>query len=816
MARKSLILLAVYMLCLGWIRELDVVASPATAVPKPPVPWKLLTPSDVPAGQLPELVESVQTNKEPSGFKSHAIRTYEKGISLNIVDINHDGWDDVIFTTRDYNLRIWLQNPTCPGLQEWAPIPLTGIPLDFEVEDIDLDGQYEIILAGWVGYNDEKPGMVHILSRSPGGNYSIKVSYQTQKRLLKVELGDFNHDQREDILAFSQYGLTALLQQADGSFVSQVAAEWPLSDSNQTNLAAGDFNHDGRMDAVLLKYDLTVYYQSNGNLIPGETLPRPDILGFEDVTAADVTGDGLTDVIAIAYGNVPSSKVIVYAQKPGGGFEDPQLYDTKDNPVIPNLIDWNSDGLLDLVLLHDGWSAFSIHFQSPDGDLKNKDTYIADDVQGNFFHYGAVGDVTGDGKLDIVHHSTNYGLMITTEDTLPTCPANHPPAARSPAFLYAQLDPSGDRMIYKNEVLSGDVEGDGQEELLLVQNYHANEVTYTDVFRIETLADGQVQLSLVFSLKDSHWLTGLSVGDLNGDHLPDISAASCPNCWLYNWTNYKHLAYVLWQGTDGKFSTPTILTDTQKVGKTNIMDWTGDGLNDLVVRTEEGIAIYEQTSQGELSKLRQYSLDEIRTDLYTWFVDWNRDGLFDIISAGNYCDYVHCILLYIQDTPGEFQLADSRLYGNFPYIAIGDINGDMRMDIIMADENGVPDGKLTLLYQLKNGSLSTNYNVSDKSLNYPGKILYTDLNFDGLPDILSIGTAGFSWSVFTQNQAHTLDPVIYYSLGGWNITFGQTVAMIDNNHDGAADLIAWADELSYLRLLKPVELKQAFLPVIQK
>ncbi len=77
------------------------------------------------------------------------------------------------------------------------------------------------------------------------------------------------------------------------------------------------------------------------------------------------------------------------------------------------LADLNGDRLLDVTLVHGGWGTFTVLLQRPDGRLGAHHGY---DLPGYPTHLDfsglAVGDVTGDGRPDVVTADYINGLVV--------------------------------------------------------------------------------------------------------------------------------------------------------------------------------------------------------------------------------------------------------------------------------------------------------------------------------------------------------------------------------------------------------------------
>jgi hypothetical protein len=115
--------------------------------------------------------------------------------------------------------------------------------------------------------------------------------------------------------------------------------------------------------------------------------------------------------------NSPTANVEVYEQLPAGGCAEPSVNSTNELPASPNLGDMDNDGRLDLVLMNNGYGSFTVHYQLPDGGLGEEIHRPAGDIQQLYPQQdlASIGDLTGDGKLDIAYLGVNDGLVVVAQ-----------------------------------------------------------------------------------------------------------------------------------------------------------------------------------------------------------------------------------------------------------------------------------------------------------------------------------------------------------------------------------------------------------------
>jgi hypothetical protein len=164
--------------------------------------------------------------------------------------------------------------------------------------DFDGDGSVDVALVE--GPDSADPGAVHLLLGNGDGTLQPHVlAGRFDGFSGEVHVADFNGDGRAD-LAIEEHGIIAILigLLRQPGFEKQQTAILPYVEQRVLDVAAGDFNGDGRADIAAVLGDGSVRVALNG---PG--------FQFEDqgairgiiairVAAGDVNGDGFHDLIA--------------------------------------------------------------------------------------------------------------------------------------------------------------------------------------------------------------------------------------------------------------------------------------------------------------------------------------------------------------------------------------------------------------------------------------------------------------------------------------------------------------------------------------
>ncbi|GGG72065.1 hypothetical protein GCM10011374_41030 [Kocuria dechangensis] len=290
------------------------------------------------------------------------------------------------------------------------------------------------------------------------------------------ELADVNGDGRADVVGFGDPGTFVAYGRADGTLSAPVLAirDYGTGQGWTNPRATGDVNGDGRDDLIGFgtKGVQVSYARADGSFttavqvvddfgwVQGWTVER------HPREVADVNGDGIEDVVGfghagtwVAYGR--SNSTFTPAALMIRDFGVVQGWREDQHPR--QVVDVNDDGAADVVGFGSGgvWMSYG----RADGTFTQPALEIRDFGTAQGWRVGqhprTVGDVSGDGRADVVGFG-DRGVHVSRSILTPPRNINfYPPALEVADFGVAQ----GWR-VDRHPRLLGDVTGDGVDDVI--------------------------------------------------------------------------------------------------------------------------------------------------------------------------------------------------------------------------------------------------------------------------------------------------------------------------------------------------------------
>ncbi len=355
-------------------------------------------------------------------FQSPAIYPLpQEAHSIAVGDLNGDGRDDVAATTWSTGLYVFYQQPDGAlgsAVQFFSPY----LPLGLSIADLNGDSRLDLLVGG-------ADGVILAYYQTAGGALGAPLQLWGYNMVNSIVVDDLNGDGLADVAdTFANSSATLLLSYQTSSHTFGMPAMIGLSGYNAKSLCTLDFNSDGSRDIALLTGDqVCVLYGpafTDVQYIPAQWSYA--------LTAGDVTGDGLDDLVFAVATNQPQAAVGVIEQNPDGSYQTPVLHAAYDFPQSLALADANEDGRTDVVAVHGGYEAVTAFLQGEDGTLGDWVSYPAPYSNNYEPQALGVGDLNSDGHLDLAIADPWNGVVVflhastepPADQTAPTCTAS--------------------------------------------------------------------------------------------------------------------------------------------------------------------------------------------------------------------------------------------------------------------------------------------------------------------------------------------------------------------------------------------------------
>ncbi|NDC39574.1 MAG: hypothetical protein EBZ48_16300, partial [Proteobacteria bacterium] len=278
------------------------------------------------------------------------------------------------------------------------------------LRDLNDDGFLDIVTAGW----DGSTGRTTVRLGRGDGSFGTPVSYATEgSASTAVTVGDLNGDGILDLVTAgsdpASGQATVRLGRGDGSFGTAVSYATEAFGSSAATL--GDLNGDGFLDLVTVgtaSDGRSTIRLGRGDGSFGSAVSYSIANSYgSSVVLGDLNSDGLLDLIATGTNDGLGGQVSIRLGQGNGSFGTQVTYAIDGellNAFRPITIgDLNGDGFLDLVI-----GGVSTRLGTGNGSFGSAVTYSTLDSSAIRTLSLAVGDLNGDGVLDIVTGGDSY------------------------------------------------------------------------------------------------------------------------------------------------------------------------------------------------------------------------------------------------------------------------------------------------------------------------------------------------------------------------------------------------------------------------
>ncbi|HVH70308.1 MAG TPA: VCBS repeat-containing protein, partial [Candidatus Dormibacteraeota bacterium] len=447
------------------------------------------------------------------------------------------------------------------------------------------------------------------------------------------------------------------------------------------------------------------------------------------VATTDVNGDGIADLVVSnqgPFGNPGSASILLGVGD--GGFLAPQTFPSGGSPNAVATGDFNGDGFADLAVSNAGGYQSSGNVEEYLGNGDGTFQVARDLPLGTSVGQIVSGDFNGDGFLDLAMSTPNSNtatVLLGNGDGTFGPPKSFPTAGGSLLVV-------------------GDFNGDGRLDLAVAG--------FNNVSVLLGKGDGTFQPPKTTFFNFS--INAMTSGDFNGDSKLDLIVGG-----FSFGPPTGNVAVLLGKG-DGTFQTPLLFTGGKSVSGIGVGDLNGDSVPDLAVVDPQSDSVSIFLGNGDGTFRAGDNVPVGRNPSGVAIGDLNSDGILDIAVVNSDSNTVS-VALGIGD--GRFQSAFDFSVGQNPIsVVIADFNGDGLPDLAVTNAN---DNDISVLVSSGSLGMSDLALVSlQRPANFgagsnPRALAVGDFDGNGLPDLAVANFSSNAVSILLNNTPPLPAPV---------------------------------------------------------
>lgn len=412
--------------------------------------------------------------------------------AVSIVDLNSDGWNDLVVVVRNLDAVVTYTNDAGRTLTLASTRPVGTSPRELVTADFNNDSRPDVAVMN--RYSSDLTVLLASSSTANTGYRAVDGLYLVDGNVVGLTVTDFNKDGLDDVIQ---------LHRASGDFSVRLTETNASSAVGEPRFRLGD----------------PVYY-TVGNV------PTTQVI-------ADLNSDGLPDVVTASLGTKLIERGYVsirLGQTNAPGTVGPEIRIDLPDDVDARLFalepgDFNHDGPLDLVV----------------GTLDGKLSFYQGGGDGQFVHVVtrrlrldgpasaqprslAAGDFDGDGDLDLAVLDASGVMWVTENPWSESTPAAHllNPGAAAPIRRFPRIDDD----FRGRKIVATDYNHDGNLDLIIGSGHSAWLYAGQGGPGATNFATPPIRLAAISNLVSDFFLSDLD-GDGNDDLVMSCRDRDC-------------------------------------------------------------------------------------------------------------------------------------------------------------------------------------------------------------------------------------------------------------------------------------------------